>query len=156
VKPAALNPPVGPNREDNMKHVPIMLATIGLIAVSAANHAAQADTTLYTSATHAGKFDCNVVNVSQKPLNITISIIGSDGLALFVKGPLLTPPFTEVSGDFGGSTEAHDAFCVVQVSGTGDRNDVRAALNTNLARTFSLDGGATNVPTFVFKVLEAH
>jgi hypothetical protein len=61
------------------KYVPIMLAIIGLIAVSAANHAAQAETTLYTSATHAGKFDCNVVNVSEKTLNITIAIV--DGTA---------------------------------------------------------------------------
>ncbi len=141
-----------------MKYVRIMLATIGLIAFSGATHAERADatgTTLYTSATHAGKFDCNVVNVSKKTLKITISIIDRDGHALSVAGPMLTPPFMEVSNDFGTSTDANDAYCVIQVSGTGDRDDVRAALNTNIARTFSLDGGATTYPTFVAKVLEA-
>jgi hypothetical protein len=143
-----------------MKYAPIMLATIGLIAVSAANHAAQADAILYTSATHAGKFDCNVVNVSQKPLKITIEIV--DGTAkppTALNNPVSAQtamPGEEVSSDFGTSTGSNDAYCVIQVSGTGDRNDVRAALNTNLARTFSLDGGATSYPTFVFKVLEAH
>jgi hypothetical protein len=139
-----------------MKYVAIMLATIGLIAVSAANHAAQAGATLYTSATHAGKFDCNVVNVSQKTLNITISIIGSDGVALSVSDPTATLPLTDISGDFTPTTGPTDAYCAVQLSGTGDRNDVRAALNTTLAKTFTLDGSPTTYPTFVVKVLEAH
>jgi hypothetical protein len=138
-----------------------MLATIGLIAVNAANHAAQAEATLYTSATHAAKFDCNVVNVSHKALNITIAIVDGTAIppaALNTPVPTFTAmPGEEVSGDFtSAGTDTHDAYCVIQLSGTGDRNDVRAALNTNLARTFSLDGGATNFPTFVFKVLEAH
>jgi hypothetical protein len=139
-----------------MKYVRIMLATIGLIAVSGATHAERADanrTTLYTSATHAGKFDCNVVNVSQKPLNITISIINREGQVLSEAGPITTLPFVEVSNDFTGT---NDAYCAIYISGTGDRNDVRAALNTNIARTFSVEGDATIYPTFVAKVLEAH
>jgi hypothetical protein len=144
-----------------MKYVRIMLATIGLIAVGGASHAAQ-DATLYTSATHAGKFNCNVVNVSQKPLNITISIV--DGTATDKPPTVLNTPVAqtampgeEVFGDFGDATTgSSEAYCVIQVSGTGDRNDVRAALNTALARTFKLPGDATNYPTFVFKVFEAH
>jgi hypothetical protein len=144
-----------------MKYVAIMLATIGLIAVSAANHAAQAEATLYTSFVRAGSFRCNAVNVSHKTLSITISIV--DGTATD-KPPTVknTPvaqtamPGEQVSGDFGTDYVANEAYCVVEVSGTGDRNDVRAALIASLAKTFSLDGGATNNPTFLTRVLEAH
>jgi hypothetical protein len=148
-----------------MKYVPIMLATIGLIAVSAANHAAQADATLYTSATHAGKFDCNVVNVSEKTLNITIAIVDGTAIppaALNSPSAQTAMPGAEVSSDFpDATTGSFDAYCVIQVSGTGNRNDVRAndvraALNTTRATTFKLPNDATNYPTLVFKVLEAH
>jgi hypothetical protein len=146
-----------------MKYVRIMLAAIGLIAVGGASHAAQ-DTTLYTSATHAGKFNCNVVNVSEKPLTITIAIV--DGFAnppnvlnKLTAVAQTAMPGAEVFADFGDATTgSSEAYCVIQVSGTHDRNDVRAALNTALARTFKLPNDPTNFnyPTFVFKVFEAH
>jgi len=136
-----------------------MLATIALIAVSAANHAAQADATLYTSAIRAGSFHCNAVNVSQKTLSITIAIV--DGTvnppaALNPVSAQTAMPGEEVSGDFGSDNVANEFYCVVQVSGTGNPNDVRAILATNFTKTFSLDGGVTNNPTFIARVLEAH
>jgi hypothetical protein len=142
-----------------MKYAPMMLATIGLIAVSAANHAAQAEATLYTSFVRAGAFHCNAVNVGHKTLTITIAIV--DGTVsppnpLNVPSAQMAKPGEAVSGDFGKDNVANEAYCVVEVSGTGDRNDVRAALIANLAKTFSLDGGATNNPTFISRVLEAH
>jgi hypothetical protein len=139
-----------------MKYVRIMLATIGLLAAAGATDAAQAENpsaTLYTGATHAGKFDCNVVNVSNKTLTITISIIAPDGHPLFVSPPTPTPVGTEVSGDFGDPAVGNDAYCKVQVSGTGDRNDLRVLLNTNLIRTFD-QGSETNIPVFVFRQTE--
>jgi hypothetical protein len=146
-----------------MKYVRIMLATIGLLAAAGATDAAQAENpsaTLYTGATHAGKFDCNVVNVSNKTLNITISIIDRDGIPRIAVPAQSAMPGEEVSGDFGDDTsisnDTYDAYCAIQVSGTENRNDVRAGLNTNVRRTFSFDGGVTKYPTFVAKVLEAH
>lgn len=138
-----------------MKYVGIALAAIGLIAVGGASHAGQ-DTTLYTAPTRGGSFHCDVVNVSQKPLNITISMIET---------PLTMPPAVhtvsaqtapgeELSDNFGSNTVPLDAYCVIQVSGTNDRNDVRGALSITLARTYTLDG-ATN-PALLTRVLEAH
>jgi hypothetical protein len=162
-RPSTQNPPVGLNRRPTMKYARMMFATIGLVAAAGATDAAQDQhnsVTLYTSATHAGKFDCNVVNVSNKALNITISIIQRNGITRTDFPTQSAMPGEEVSGDFGDDTSisnvTYDAYCAIQVSGTENRNDVRAALNTNVRRTFSFDGGVTKYPTFVAKVLEAH
>jgi hypothetical protein len=141
-----------------MKYARMMFATIGLLAAAGATDAAQDQhnsVTLYTGATHAGKFDCNVVNVSNKTLNIIISIIASEGLHLFDSDTTPTPAGMEVSGDFGDPAVGNDAYCKVQVSGTGDRNDLRVLLNTNLIRTFD-QGSQTNIPVFVFRQVEGH
>ncbi|SRR5260221_7019361 len=140
------------------KHFGVMLATIGLFAVSGATHAERADaisTTLYTAAMRAGLFGCNVVNVSQKPLNITISIIDPSGNPLSISPFPQTPAGTEVSGDFGDPTVPAEAYCKVQVSGTGNRDDVRVVLTTNLIRTFN-EGSQTNIPAFVVRQIEGH
>jgi hypothetical protein len=144
-----------------MKHIGVMLATIGLFAVSGATHTAQADaisTTLYTAAMRAGLFGCNVVNVSNKTLIITISIIDPDGHPLFVSPPTQTKAGTEVSGDFGDPTDPSvpaEAYCKVQVSGTGNRDDLRVVLTTSLSRTFHI-GSLTNIPAFVVRQIEGH
>ena len=143
-----------------MKRLWTLLGGAGLIVASGAIASAEDDTrkmhaTLYTGATHAGKFDCNAVNVSNKLLNITISIIGPDGTHLFDSPPTPTPAGMEVSGDFGDPAVGNDAYCKVQVSGTGDRDDLRVLLNTNLIRTFD-QGSETNIPVFVFRQVEGH
>jgi hypothetical protein len=145
-----------------MKHIGVMLATIGLFAVGGATQAAQADddakaisTTLYTGAMRAGLFGCNVVNVSNKTLTITISLIDPDGHLLSVTPPTPTPAGTEVSGDFGDPTVPAEAYCKVQVSGTGNRDNLRVVLTTNLIRTFN-EGSQTNIPAFVVRQIEGH
>ena len=141
-----------------MKYVPIMLAAIGMIAVGGASHAAQ-DTTLYTAPTRAGAFHCDVVNVSQKPLNITISIVdGTVNPPNVLNTPVVAQtamPGEEVNGDFTPDPKTPtDAYCVIQVSGTGDRNDIRGALSITLARTYTL-GGVTYT-ALLTRVFEAH
>ena|SRR5260221_4720685 len=79
---------------------------------------------------------CNVVNVSNKTLTITISLIDPDGQLQSVSPPTGTPAGTEVSGDFGDPTVPAEAYCKVQVSGTRSRDDLRVVLTTNLIRTF--------------------
>jgi hypothetical protein len=140
------------------KHIGVMLATIGLFAVSGTTHAAQADaisTTLYTAAMRAGLFGCNVVNVSNKTLIITVSIIDPSGNPLSISPPTSTPAGTEISGDFGDPTVPMDAYCKVQVSGTGNRDDLRVVLTTSLIRTFN-EGSLTNIPAFVVRQIEGH
>lgn len=141
-----------------MKHVNTVLAAAGLFVISGTQGSVQAENhsdILYTGATHAGKFDCNVVNVSNKTLNIIISIIGPDGHPLFVSDATPTPAGTEVSGDFGDPAVGNDAYCKVQVSGTGDHNDLRVLLTTTLIRTFD-EGSQTNIPVLVFRQVEGH
>jgi FtsH-binding integral membrane protein len=139
-------------------HISVTLATIGLFAATGAIHTAQADaisSTLYTGAMRAGLFGCNVVNVSNKTLTITISLIDPDGQLLSVSPPTQTPAGTEVSGDFGDPTVPMDAYCKVQVSGTGNRDDIRVVLTTSLIRTFN-EGSQTNIPAFVVRQIEGH
>jgi hypothetical protein len=150
-----------PNGRITMKYARIMLATIGLIAVGGAAQSAQADTTLYTPPTRGGSFHCDVVNVSQKPLNITISIV--DGTATDKPPTVLNKPVAqtampgeEVNGNFGVNTDPRDAYCVIEVSGTGDRNHIRGALSTTLSRTFTVGADPTLFPTLVTREFEAH
>ena len=145
-----------------MKNRRMLLAIVGLIAASGAVDAVRADKfhepALYTAAVRAGLFGCNAVNVSQKTLNITISIIDLNGNPLSVSDPAPTPipPGTEVSQDVGDAAGPFtDAYCKVQISGTGDRDDLRIVLTTALIRTF--DGGnQTNVPVFVYRNIEGY
>jgi hypothetical protein len=145
-----------------MKNRRMLLAIVGLIVASGAIDAVRAENfrepALYTAAVRAGLFGCNVVNVSRKALNITISIIDLKGNLLSVSDPAPTPiaPGTEVSQDVGDPAGPFtDAYCKVQLSGTGDRDDLRIVLTTALIRTF--DGGnQTNVPVFVYRNIEGY
>jgi subtilase family serine protease len=148
-----------------MKHAKEILAAAGLSVVIGMTGTAKADTTLYTSAIHTGVIACNAINVSKKTLNITISIF--DGTMTspptttkptLLGGPTLiqTPPGMEATVDFGSPTESHEGYCVFQVSGTGNPDDVRAIQNAVLAGTRSVDDGKTFFPIFIHRVLEAH
>jgi hypothetical protein len=139
-----------------MKHIRAMLVTTGLFVVAGAMGTARAQDgiSLYTGAIEATHFACNAVNVSSKPLKITISVIDMDGHALSVTPATEFFPGTEVVGDF--STPPYpddaDAYCKFQVYGTGDRGDVRAILNAALLRTVP---GTTISPILLSRVLEA-
>ena len=150
-----------------MNNIQTILAAAGLVVVIGAMGTAQADNdfnqvTLNTSAVHTGVIACNVINVSKKTLNITISIF--DGIIEpgknspnLLEGPTLinTPPGMEATIDHGTPTDDNEGYCVFQVSGTGNRDDVRAVQNAVLAGTRSVDGGQTFFPFFITRVLEA-
>jgi hypothetical protein len=64
----------------------------------------------------------------------------------------------EATIDHGSPTDSNEGYCVFEVSGTDNRNDVRAVQNAVLAgaRTVNVDGVATTFPFFITRVLEAH
>jgi len=117
--------------------------------------------TLNTSAIHTGVIACNAINVSRKTLVITILIIdaatGENRNDTSTPGPQRTGPHqAEATNDVGAPTDSNEGYCVFQVSGTSNRDDVRAIQNAVLAGTRSVDGGQTFFPFFITRVLEAH
>jgi hypothetical protein len=146
-----------------MWSIRIILATAGLFVVTGAIDAARAgdhragddQVTLYTPAIRSGVFNCNALNVSQKTLHITISIIDLEGKPLSVSDPIPTDPGQEASNDFGTLTTAIDAYCKFQTVDTDDRNDLRVVLVASLARTFAV-GNQTNIPAFVARTVEGY
>lgn len=148
-----------------MNVIQVTLAAAGLFVATGAMGTAQADdynsVTLYTSAAQGRRLSCNAVNVSRKTLTITISIIDGTGHPLTDSNsnpsPQRTLPGTEVSSDYGEFTAstASEAYCAFKVSGTYNRDDVRAVLITSsVATTTTADG--TTFPYFLTRVLEAH
>jgi hypothetical protein len=149
-----------------MKHIGGILAAAGLLIGTGTMGAAHADddanrVTLYTSAIHTGVIACNAINVSRKTLFITISIIdaatGEKRKDTSTPGSQRTDPHQpEATNDVGAPTDSNEGYCVFQVSGTSNRDDVRAVQNAVLAGTRSVDGGQTFFPFFITRVLEAH
>jgi hypothetical protein len=154
-----------------MKHIGGILATAGLLIGTGTIEAAQADgdtnrIALYTSTIHTGVIACNAVNISKKTLHITISIFdgtmpaGHETSPTLLEGPTLikTPPGMEATVDHGTPVDSNEGYCVFQVSGTSNRDDVRAVQNAVLAgsRTVDVGGVATTFPFFITRVLEAH
>ena len=139
-----------------------ILAAAGILIATGAAGTAQADTTLYTSATRGGRLSCIAVNVSKKTLTITMSII--DGITnktepTVLAGPtqIVTDPGLEGSLDLGQFTDpSSEGYCVFQVSGTGNRDDVRAILVSNKATTQTLPDNGGTFPYFITRALEAH
>ena len=143
-----------------MTHNRTMLATAGIFLATGAIDAVRADdrgVTLYTGIIGSGVFHCNAINVSGKALLITISVIGPEGEVLAASDPMPTPSGMEASEDFGTTTRASsDAYCKFVVSGTSNRDDVRAVLNANRASTFTLPDSTTPIPFYVSRIVEAH
>ena len=153
-----------------MKHTTAILAAAGLFVGIGTMGPARADNdsnrvTLYTSAIHTGVIACNAINVSKRTLNITISIF--DGTMTspptattptLLEGPtqISTPPGMEATIDHGAPTDSNEGYCVFQVSGTDNRDDVRAVQNAVLSGMRSVDGGQTFFPFFITRALEAH
>ena len=135
------------------------LAGVGLIIASGAIAPQGAlakrggsSATLYTGDVHGGGFHCNVVNVSNKDLVVTISILSSDG------STIAAGTATTISSGGVASTDSADplpaptdGFCQVQVLGTGDTEDLRVTMVVNLIRTFEF--GAQTIPVYVTKTL---
>ncbi len=138
-----------------MINLRIILAAIGLLVVGAVGEARgqnTAGTSLYTSAIRGTGFHCNAVNISHKTLYITSSILGDDGSPLVAGTATATPPGMVASNDIDPLPEPADGYCQVQVSGTGDRSDLRVAMKVNLIRSFD-HGGQTDIPVFLTWVL---
>ena len=137
-----------------------ILAAAGILIATGAVGTAQADTTLYTSATRGGRLSCIAVNVSKKTLTITMSIVDGTGTEPTVlAGPtrVATAPGLEASLDLGQFTDpSSEGYCVFQVSGTGNRDDVRAILVSNKATTQTLPDNGGTFPYFITRALEAH
>jgi len=74
-----------------------------------------------------------------------------------LEGPtqISTPPGMEATIDHGAPTDSNEGYCVFQVSGTDNRDDVRAVQNAVLSGMRSVDGGQTFFPFFITRVLEA-
>jgi hypothetical protein len=151
-------------RKITMRHSKKILAAAGLLFATGAMGTAQADddrngTVLYTSATRGGRLSCIAVNVSKKALTITMSIIDGTGTEPTVlAGPtqIVTDPGLEASLDLGQFTDpSSEGYCVFQLSGTRNRDDVRAVLVSNKATTQTLPDNST-FPYFITRVIEAH
>jgi hypothetical protein len=141
-----------------MKRLWTLLGGMGMIVASGAIDAARADddgVTLYTPAIHSGSFNCNALNVSQKTLTITNSIIDLNGHPLSVSPPTPTAPGVEFSHDYGTVANGIDAYCIFDAFPTRDRDDLRAVLVASLVRTFA-EGNQTNIPAFVARTVEGY
>jgi hypothetical protein len=148
-----------------MRYLRIMPAVVGLFIAGGAIAPSEANddkrnVTLYTPRLHGDHFNCQVVNVSQKPLGIAITVLDDKGKLLVpLKGGDTNPtqdsvpPGTVLGADFLLSG-ADDGYCEVAVSGTGNRDDVRVNLGITLTRT--IPGTSPPVPVFLFRDVEGH
>ena len=137
-----------------MKHVCMLLAGAGLLAASGTIAAAEDGTTLFTPRLHGDHFICSAINLSEKTLGIKISILGDSGQLLKVSSgdpkptaKVSIPPDHEAEinffPDFSPAADG-DGYCEVEVSGTGNRSDLRVEMDVHWTRSISLDG--TTIP----------
>lgn len=144
-----------------------LLGGVGLILVSGAIASAGDDThrqrtTLFTPRLHGDHFNCQVVNVSEKILGITIAVFNvgddADNFPLLVpssgdpnptKGNV--PPGKALGTDFL-LDSAGDGYCEVAVSGSGNPDDVRVDLGITLTRMIP----NTSIPVFLFRDVQGH
>jgi hypothetical protein len=146
-----------------MKYIRIMTAVVGLLIVSGTIASAKDDTrklhaTLFTPRLHGDHFNCQVVNVSNETLGITIAVFDDTGVLLKPSSGDANPT-SEVavhSGTVIGTDfllpAAGDGYCEVAVSGTDNRDDVRVGLGITLTRMIP----GTNIPVFLFRDVEGH
>ncbi len=153
-----------------MKRLWTLLGGVGLIVASGAIASADDDTrrlrtTLFTPRLLGDHFNCQVVNVSEKNLGIAIAVFDDNGKLLkSVSGDpnptskgispgnvFGTDFFLQLPGD---PSSPGDGYCEVDVSGSGDPNDVRVDLGITLTRT--IPGTSPPVPVFLFRDVEGH
>ena len=146
-----------------MKRLWTLLGGVGLIVASGAIASADDDTrrlrtTLFTPRLHGDHFNCQVVNASNRTLGIAITVLDDTGQRLEPSSgdanPLLktrVDPGNVIGTDFFLSGPG-DGYCEVDVSGTGNRDDVRVDLGITLTRTIP----GTTIPVFLFRDVEGH
>ena len=129
-----------------MKHVCMLLAGVGLIAANGTIAAAEDGTTLFTPRLHGDHFVCSAINLSHRTLHINIAILGDDGQPLPVSSGDLNNPTGPVPISAGAEAEINffpdfspaadgDGYCEVEVSGTGNRSDLRVEMDVHWTRT---------------------
>jgi len=146
-----------------MKRLWTLLGGVGLIVASGAIASADDDTrrlrtTLFTPRLHGDHFNCQVVNASNRTLGIATTVLDDTGQRLEPSSgdanPLLktrVDPGNVIGTDFFLSGPG-DGYCEVDVSGTGNRDDVRVDLGITLTRTIP----GTTIPVFLFRDVEGH
>jgi hypothetical protein len=135
----------------------ILTAVVGLLSVSGTIASAA---TLYTPRLHGDHFICTAINVSNKTLGITISILDDNGQLVQPssgdKNPTLQVnivPGAEAEINFFIST-ANDGYCKVDVSGTGDVKALRVEMDVHWTRT--IPNTNPPVPHLQDLVVEGH
>ena len=146
-----------------MRRLWTLLGGVGLIVASGAIALADDDTrrlhtTLFTPRLHGDHFNCQVVNVSNRALGIAITVLDDTGQRLEPSSGDANPlpktrvdPGNVIGTDFFLSGPG-DGYCEVDVSGTGNRDDVRVGLGITLTRTIP----GTTIPVFLFRDVEGH
>ena len=160
-----------------MKYIHAIPAVVCLLVVLGAIGVARADdrdeenkgVTLYTPV-NIGDFQrCMAVNVSDKPLSIIIELIDPQDQALFCDSnnctdksgthPTTNPtPEFQIGPGTGNALQVRltrgsfkNAYCSVSVSGTDNRDDVRASLLTFGSQTIP----GTTIPIYS-RIVEGH
>jgi len=129
-----------------MRRLGTLLAGTTLIVASAAIASADDDTrrqhtTLFTPRLHGDHFICSAINISDKTLGIDIAILGDDGQPVTPSsgdknptGKVSIPPLEEAEINFFFASVG-DGYCEVEVSGTGNRDDLRVEMDVHWTRT---------------------
>jgi len=147
-----------------MRYIRMLLVVVGVFVAVGTIGTALADddhhhkVTLYTPPLLRGaNIECNAINVNDKTLDITITIIGSDGVPLSTTDPtnFMTVPGMIVSSAHheADPTNGLDSYCKFEVSGTRNRDDVRVDLTTTFKKP-NIPG--TTIPIWVFRQIEGH
>jgi hypothetical protein len=116
-----------------------------LIVASGTIAAAEDGTTLFTPRLHGDHFICTAINLSKKALGINISILDDTGQVVrsssgdATTGKVSIPPGAEAELNFSFDAVG-DPYCEVEVSGTGNRSDLRVEMDVHWTRSISLDG----------------
>ena len=145
-----------------MKHIWMALAVLNLFVAAGTIGTALADDhnhhqlILYSPPLKGSNIICDLTNVSEKTLDIIVTILGADGLQLSTTDPtnftVLPGTMVESAHHEADPTNSLDGYCKFEVFGTGNRDDVRADLVVTSERTIP----GTTIPTWVFRGLEAH
>ena len=101
---------------------------------------------------------CDAVNVSDKTVDIVITIIGSDGLPLTINdstGPMALPGMQVTSAHHEADvTHGIDGYCKFEVFGTSNRDKVRVDLTATVKRNISQTDPP--VPVWVFRQVQGY
>src|SRR6266851_4868313 len=119
-----------------MKRLGTLLAGMALIVASGAIASADDDTrrqrtTLFTPRLRGDHFICSAINVSDRTMGINIAILDDNGQLVLPSsgdanptGKVNIAPGAEAEINFFFEWVGY-GYCEVEVSGTGNRNDVR-------------------------------